>query len=279
LPDIGLIIVVPLFGQAIRSSPAVRSLFRARRLLQAKTRLSIILYDNSVGLEPKELNSHTFSYICRGSNGGTLAAYREALLSASHANASWIMLVDQDTACTSDFVDKAMQALEAVTEAVAFVPYMLADGKVISPSSIGWHGRLVPMRRGAPARPGCQLTAISSCAIIRTEVVRRSVEFEGYLWLDMLDHMIFENVHAHKGRIVLIDAENPHSLSLRNRSTLSPARLESIRLAEVAFYQRYRVGHQRVILGAAYLMSSILHWRKPEGKVYRAALKLLLGFR
>ena len=124
-----------------RSSPAESVAFTClREHLEQNAplldRFECLVYDNSPEAHDIEAVSFRCSYIHDPSNPGLARPYNVALARAEQAGASWLMLLDQDTGVTAEYLNEVVQTVagaELSNKIVAIVPKLVQGDRVLSP--------------------------------------------------------------------------------------------------------------------------------------------------
>ena len=100
----------------------------------------MILFDNS----PKALEQVSLSFPCKyrhaGRNVGTSGAYNYAMEFAETKGSPWLLLLDQDTTISAEFLPRMLEyshALQGQTEIGSVVPFIYSHGSLISPRTLG----------------------------------------------------------------------------------------------------------------------------------------------
>src|SRR5579859_4169690 len=179
--------IAVLYKRAIAESEAVASLCRILEERPGwKSRVALVLYDNSP--QPQAVPAGLpapVTYVHDASNGGLGAAYNYALAAAMRADTPWLLLLDQDTHVTHDYLEELFDLLATAAadqRIAAFVPKLAGLTGLRSPSldfldSLRRQVTLPRWRRPliAPAATyGAQprrLTAFNSGAVLRTSAV------------------------------------------------------------------------------------------------------------
>ncbi len=210
---------------------------------------SLVLYDNS-----PQPQSHAIAagfpirYLHDPCNGGLAPAYNFALSCAESEGREWLLLLDQDTSLTSEFIlelVESAQALLAQREVAAIVPKLRVNGRIDSPAS-DFFGL---MRRqfsrpeqamgeevvGIHQQPLC---AYNSGSTLRVTVLRAIGGFPAEFWLDFLDHAIFHALFAGGYRVYVMRATMSHDSSFSDLDKLPFWRLRNILLARTLYVKR-----------------------------------------
>lgn len=220
-----ILAVVVLYNREIADSQSVASLLEILKQSPALSAFcSLLIYDNSPqphradtgGLSP-------FQYVHDPSNGGLARAYNFALDRAEAAGCPWLLLLDQDTSLTREFLEELQQVISEVAEQSvvgAIVPRLIVNGDLHSPAS----DFLTQLRHQFQASPkpidadriGIQprhLSAYNSGSTLRVSAMRSIGGFPPAFWLDFLDHAVFHELFAHGYRTYVLRAELQHDFS------------------------------------------------------------------
>jgi hypothetical protein len=190
-----------------------------------------MIFDNTPGKEAEnKALGHDIDYCSSGRNLGLPAAYNTAIRRGLLRGAEYIMLVDQDSSVTYEFLEAVAQALEkAMPGQVAWVPRILANDRVISPYRLNALG--IPKFGYDPSRPTVAYFAINSYSVISLGFLAQLGGFETYYWLDALDSWFYSYVAKAARTVGIIDATVTHKLSLLD------GRVPTWRLINIARYE------------------------------------------
>lgn len=247
----GIVAVLVLYKVALADSPSYRSLMDALACEpDFRDRLHLMVCDNS----PVACSlpaDFTGTYHHQPGNPGLAESYNRALHAAETADAAWLILLDQDTTLTPEYLRRTGQLTQQFRDdagVVALVPRLVQHGQVHSP-----HGGL---RRGETAAlpdgfsglfPG-RLHAFNSGAVLRMSALRAIGGFPADFWLDFLDHATFHLLQQ-QGRMYVMDVQLEHELSTNaavkgwNRAYLQ--RHWNLLQAEDRYYRRYGSADER----------------------------------
>ncbi|MGA9720763.1 MAG: glycosyltransferase [Acidobacteriaceae bacterium] len=198
--------VLVLYGQSPAQSAAFCSLLEAiGNRTDVAQRISLVIYDNSP--QPHELPSIPLAahYIHDVSNGGLACAYNAGLARAKADGSTWLLLLDQDTRLSHEYLAELLDAVDSVqsqAQIAAIVPKLWAGTRLYSPSAPFF--RLI--RRQFSDKPDAveehvtgvaesPLTAYNSGAALRVSALENIGGFPEDFWLDYLDHAVFEQLH------------------------------------------------------------------------------------
>jgi GT2 family glycosyltransferase len=211
--------------------------------------LSLVLYDNS----PQPQNHPTSAsfpvcYIHDPSNGGLAAAYNFALARAEEEEREWLLLLDQDTTLTAEFLSELVEAagtLHTRTDVAAIVPKLRVNGRIDSPSTDFF--RLLRRQFSAPEEAmredtvGVQkqpLCSYNSASTIRVKALRSIGGFPMEFWLDFMDHAVFHALSASGYCVYVMLATLIHDSSYSDHRRLPLWRLLNILRARTLHVQK-----------------------------------------
>lgn len=250
---IKILAILVLYRLAPEQSPAFTTLTQAVRELSA-TPVACIVYDNSPVAHTIPETPFPCEYQHDPSNPGLAAAYQSALEQAHRAGIPWLLLLDQDTVLTADYLAQLLRAageLEQSSAVAAIVPKLIQDGVVLSPH---WpHG--AAGRKSFSDRSGLlelNICVYNSGALLRVEAVLASGGFPQDFPLDYLDHAMFASLHARGGRVFLLPVRLLHHLESKAANMTydlhTSVRLRGMLLAESRFYRQYGSARERILL-------------------------------
>ncbi len=204
------------------------------------TGLHLFIEDNSaqaLRLPPKLAAAYSWD----GSNPGLAARYEDAAVRAEAAGCDWLMLLDQDTAVTADYICEVRRTLadEILPEGVdALVPTVRDGKRVLSP-----HRRVRLRTRPVPGPlPGVveePCSWINSGTVLRLSAVRAIGGFPTDYPLDYLDHVVATRLQQHGSRVWALASVLEHHLSVLGDQQIPKDRMTSVLDAEARFYREY----------------------------------------
>ncbi len=212
--------VIVLYKTIPQNSPTLRSLREiAGTHPDLVHSLSVLVYDNSPqsqNLTPEGISDpFTASLVYKHdpSNGGLAKAYGQALDLASRSELPWLLLLDQDTTLTADFLSVLLEAIQAnpQPQVCAIVPKLIRDGMALSPLVLK-HGQELSVATGIAPGP---LTVLNSAACVRVSALMRIGGFPQEYPLDYLDHVVFHRLQRGGDRVQVLPISIEHQLSVR----------------------------------------------------------------
>jgi len=245
-----ILAVIVLYNCELAQSQSFVSLFDILKANPEPAKyFSLLLYDNS--LQPQNhMVSADFPihYIHDPSNGGLASAYNVALDRAESEQREWLLLLDQDTSLTAEFVLELVETtrnLHAQAQVAAVVPKLRVNGRIDSPAADFF---ALVRRQFSPPEPAIsedlvgiqqrRLSAYNSGSTLRVSALRSAGGFPAEFWLDFLDHVVFHALYLSGYRMYVMRAILAHDSSYSNVRSLPVWRLHNILLARSLYVQR-----------------------------------------
>jgi GT2 family glycosyltransferase len=236
--------VIVRYNLPLNQSPTVRGLSEAflsqPHLLDG---MRVLIWDNSPeALENFDL-SFPVEYRHSTQNMGVSGAYNGALRIAETMNARWMLLLDQDTEVTADYLSQMMKYSEDLasrSEIAAIMPTVLMGDAIISPYELLFNTSRVYTGPSGIA-PG-DVGGANSGMFIRVEALRSIGGFSLDFWLDFSDMYVLHEFFLrglHVWRAAEITLQ--HSISVRDYDNLMPPwRYANLIGAEGAYNDLYK---------------------------------------
>ncbi|WP_372817510.1 glycosyltransferase [Pedobacter sp.] len=226
-----------------------------------ESNVNLMVFDNSPSRQ-YELNNfqyHHFNvnYYHDCSNPGLSTAYNLALNFATETHCKWLMLLDQDTTFTKEYLDEIKTIEKLPDSIVAVIPKVvsLIDAQVISPAIIYLGGLLRPKNLDSGIIK-YKITGINSGTILSVAFMNTISGFDKQYTLDMLDHWYFGKIYANKKEVFLMNNTIYQDLSVLGN-----------------FEDKVPFNRYKKMIEAEYLLN------KEEGLLNLALFKLRLCFR
>ncbi len=204
----------------------------------------LLIWDNSPEALTDPQLPISFTYRHSERNLGVSGAYNSAMEHAlKHGNA-WMLLLDQDTTVTAEFLETMLRhsrELAGNKEIAAIAPIVRTRGVVISPlRQLFNRNRLYPAGVSGVA-PG-EATAANSGCLLRVSSLAGIGGFNTDFWLDYSDMYVFHRFYLRGDKVWLAaDVELEHELSIMDYDRLmTPWRYRNFSLAETAYYDLYK---------------------------------------
>lgn len=185
--------VVVLYNEKINDSQTLISLDRG---LDEGEQLDLIIYDNSKAFQ--EVKNSTFKkfnikYFHNPKNPGVSLAYNYGAKQAKRLNKQWLLILDQDTMFSTDFLKKMKEAIVNNNEIKLFSPILkLSNDVILSPCSFKYfHGRhlnKVPLGKNALSNN----QPVNSGIIVSLDIFMKAGGYNDKVTLDYSDHQFIE---------------------------------------------------------------------------------------
>lgn len=208
-----------------------------------KNKLNIIVFDNgSVDYSDTSLlscfHSLTYLYNANSKERGTRIAYETSL---AHSADEWLMLLDDDTSLTEEYLGTLLAELENKDRDGEIVAYCakIYDGITqISPTASETLDMLLyPSESGVYEQ---NISGISSTLTLNQSFIRKIGGFSKEFPLDYLDHWIFAKIISNHKKVKVLNCKLSHQLSVQDLASLSEERFYSIFSSEYRFYKAYK---------------------------------------
>ncbi len=204
----------------------------------------LLIWDNSPEplVEPELPIAFTYRHSDR--NLGVSGAYNGAMEHALQLGCPWMLLLDQDTTVTAEFLRRMVcyaRELRHRNEIAAVAPTVQTRGVVISPlRQLFNRNRPYPAGLRGPA-PG-EATAANSGCLMRIAALEGIGGYNTHFWLDYSDMYVFHQFYLRGLKTWLAsDVELEHELSIMDYDRLmTPGRYRNFSYAETAYYDLYK---------------------------------------
>jgi GT2 family glycosyltransferase len=290
-PASSILATVVLYRCELAQSQSVSSLLGIlREHPELAKHFSLLLYDNSPEAQDHATQA-TFptDYVHDPSNGGLAKAYNFALARAEAEQRSWLLLFDQDTLATKEFLVELVESVRALhgqAQVGAIVPKLLVRGAIYSPEANFLYQVRHPLRslqtveKDAIGIQQRHLNAYNSGATLRVSAMRAVGGFPLQFWLDYLDHALFRALFVGGFRIYVMRAELVHDPSLAEVASMPLWRLRNVMQAQTLFVKQSGGFIDRMFYRIFLLRFSRGLWKNQRGsKIWKEAAWLALTLR
>lgn len=181
----------------------------------SKIDYSLIFYNNSSDIDIPL--SSEYKVVNSKENGKLFRAYNFALNYSKKPDSKWLLLLDQDTEITTEYIEKLDFFLNRNNNEniVAVVPILKEGHKILSPkkiSSFGWWEYNIKHSGFQEER----IVAFNSLTLININFIQSIGGFSSEYPLDMLDHWYYHQINLFNKHVYVLDTEINHKLSLLN---------------------------------------------------------------
>jgi GT2 family glycosyltransferase len=260
----------PEHSQTINSLAAI--LEKNPGVLQS---IQILIWDNS----PIAINQAHLPFPCEykhgGRNVGTSGAYNYALHLAAAAGSPWLLLLDQDTTLTDEFLPRMLEysvRLEDSPEVGSVVPFVYSHAQLVSPRRLGRFNRNLQIPLGFHGIFKKRGYAINSSALVKTAALLESGGYSEEFWLDLSDVYAFQAMYR-KGRFMYVasDLVLQHSLvGMDYDREMTCERYRNFLAAESAWVDLYSSPPERAAQLFRLLVRTYRQYRRYQNKAFAA---------
>jgi GT2 family glycosyltransferase len=217
-----ILAVAALYQQAPAESLALSSFFRILNdQPQMAGHFALVVYDNSP-ISHDVVAGFPVDYVHDPSNGGLAAAYNYALTRATQAGLQWLLLLDQDTTLTAEFLSELIactDSLQAADKVAAIVPKLSAQGIIRSPAEHfidyirhQFSGGLKTLDHEVGVQRK-RISAYNSGATLSVPILHSIGGFPKEFWLDYLDHAVFDALSTAGYHVYVLRSVLEHHLA------------------------------------------------------------------
>jgi GT2 family glycosyltransferase len=247
------LIVVVLYRVSPLESETVRETAKA---LVASSDLRdayrLLLWDNSSDPLPAlpELGVDC-SYHHATVNDGIAGAANEAADICRDSGYDWLLLLDQDTRVTAEFLSGMLayrRQLEGDDRIAAIVPLLEDDGILLSPQRVLRY-RNVPVMAAAPRTLEGEVFAANSGVVMRVSALDAIGGYSLDFWLDHSDMYVFHQLYLRGMQVFLAaDLHLQHNMAMQDYDQrMTPSRYENFLHAEQAFIDLYKSAGENAV--------------------------------
>jgi GT2 family glycosyltransferase len=211
--------------------------------------LDVLVWDNSPEPLPGHLKAHSlplaFTYQHAAANVGVSGAYNAAAVVAEQRDCAWLLLLDDDTSVTAEFLRGMLGHAAQVADderLAAVTPFLYAGSFCMSPRL--WRfARHVPLQgRAHPYTETRSIFAANSGTLMRVRALEAIGGYNARFWLDFSDIEVFHRLHTHGFSVrIACDLRLEHEMAMLDYDRrMTPARFATFLAAESDFMDLYR---------------------------------------
>jgi GT2 family glycosyltransferase len=269
-----IVIVVVLYKRSPAQSQTINSLAEAFAVApELLHSFQVFVWDNS----PNPLVDPSFPFPCiyrhGGRNLGTAGAYNRAMEFAESVDAPWLLLFDQDTTVSQEFLPRMLQysqRFQHELEIATVVPFIWSHGTLVSPRRIGSFNRVkqIPPHFGGVYKQ--KAYAVNSATLMRVAALREIGGYSEEFWLDLSDVYAFQAMHQ-KGRFMFVarDLQLQHSIAaLDFDREMTPERYRNFLAAESAYVDLYQSSLEQACHLLRLLVRTVRQYWRYKNKVF-----------
>jgi hypothetical protein len=269
-----ILVVIVLYKKHPLQSETISSLKRAvTHSPGLLDRLDIILWDNSPYAMDQRSLPIACDYVFAGNNAGTSGAYNHAMEVAESRGIPWLLLLDQDTTISEEFLVRMLaygNELKERPDVGSVVPFIRSHGSLVSPRFMDSFHRLPQI---PPAFSGiCKRKAygINSGSLMRVASLREIGGYSRDFWLDLSDIYVFRAMYCNGSHLYVAgDLVLEHSVTNMNfDNDMAPARYLNFLAAEGAYVDLYSSSLERAFHLVRLLARVMRQRRRYKNRVF-----------
>jgi GT2 family glycosyltransferase len=208
-----IVVLIVLYKKTLKESNSYRTFVSESKNTNFKHKL--IVYNNSS--EYKIEDTEDTIIINSEKDGKLPQAYNYALNFAVKNNAKWLLILDQDTEVTKEYLIELENQLNSIQDEnlVAIVPKLVDNNTVLSPkiiSNFGWWENKIKESGYQTGR----IVAFNSLSFLNVKFIQELGGFSEKYPLDMLDHWYYNQIYLQNKNVFVLDSLINHSLSFQN---------------------------------------------------------------
>jgi GT2 family glycosyltransferase len=238
-----ILAVVVLYKMTFDQSRSLRSLLKAIAEDDALAKTIDLMVCDNTPYEQDVPSSFVGHFYRDVTNPGLAHWYNLALGKAVESGIPWILLLDQDTDATAEYMAEVVAQAETIKEnreIVAILPKLVQNGIVCSPLAPPTYRHPRPFDKNFTGVALSRLHVFNSGSVLRVSALQDVGGFPKDFPLDYLDHATYAALQSRGGRLFILRSTLEHELSsnnVRRTDAAAVARHRSMLLAEHRFYK------------------------------------------
>lgn len=238
-----ILIVIVLYNCDYEFSSSFNTISLELDKLKLPNSPELFIYDNSPITFPSRIPKSSLfniTFVRDVHNSGISRAYELALKHANEFGHEWLLLLDQDSLVTKNYISEIKSILFSSLDPkiVSIIPNVFSqkDNFRLSPMKVfpGNYCRPILLESGVITK---RITALNSGSIIKVSFLNTFNIFPNKYFLDMLDHFIYRSIYQNDLYVFLMKSFIQHNLSVQS-----------------AYEQNISIDRYRQILQAEYLL-------------------------
>jgi GT2 family glycosyltransferase len=210
-----ILVIIVLYKQQLFESSSYKSLLKN----VTDTKIDLFVYDNSPqeieqDIIPLSTEKFTIKYERNISNAGVSLAYNKGAEYAHSLGKKWLLLFDQDTDVSQDFLSVLLQDINLFMQEHIFVPRLFDNNIQLSPCRY-YFARGFPYKKEQIS--GLQSiekkNLLNSCLCVRLDVFLQLGGYSENVPLYYSDFVFIDKYRRHFKTFVLIDVSIQHKMA------------------------------------------------------------------
>ena len=239
-----ILAVVVLYRMTFDQSRGLRSLLKTISEDDTLAKMIELMVCDNTPFEQVVPVSFTGLFYRDIANPGLAHWYNLALRTAAGSGIPWILLLDQDTEATAQYIAEVVAQTEAIeenAEIAAMAPKLVQKGAVCSPLMPPTYCHPLPFDKSFSGVASSKLHVFNSGSVLRVSALQNAGGFPEDFPLDYLDHATFTALQSHGGKIFVLRSILEHELSSSEVRRTDPAIVERHRSALIAERRFYKL--------------------------------------
>jgi GT2 family glycosyltransferase len=269
-----ILAVVVLYKRPPLESQTIRSLIEVfQRHPGLSSRVRVLLWDNSP--VPLTVGGLPFPFDLRSAarNVGTSGAYNYAMEFAESLRCPWLLLLDQDTTVSDEFLlGMAGYSVKFrdTSEIATVVPFIFSHGVLVSPRRLLSFNRLQQIPATFSGLCKDKAYAVNSATLMRVTALREVGGYSDEFWLDLSDVYVFQALHRRRKYMYIAgELQLKHSIASSDfDKEMSPERYRNFMAAESAYIDLYLSPPERVAQLLRLFVRTLRQYRQYENKIF-----------
>jgi GT2 family glycosyltransferase len=268
-----ILVVVVVYQSSLSAAQTLQGLVTAFAANPSLLRgMQVLVWDNSPEAVADPQLPFPFTYVHAERNQGVAGAYNGAMARARQSGYTWMLLLDQDTCITEEFLLRCQEYgrdLAGSHDIAAVVPFLYAGTFQLSPRRLTMFSQ-PPIPDGKSYIERRKMFAANSGTMVRVDALEKIGGYSLDFWLDHSDRYVFDQFHRQGFAIfVAADLRLQHELAMLDYDRrMTPERYRNFLEAEAAFDALYNGWPQRTVQTLR-LPFRALRQRRYQNKLYR----------
>lgn len=277
--------IVVLYNCNYNESKTISSIINNLRQIDREdfNNFKLIIFDNGILDQSSYIKiDFDYEYYWNGKNNGLAFAYNFAFQKYKLLSYDWILLLDQDTSFSVNYLNSLFQNVRRFSkrdDIVIFAPKMLYNGKLFSPSTVKLGGIHRPLKfTNNETSIHKNIFAVGSATLVKIDFIEKLNGFNDIFPIDCLDRWLYLMANKLGFYICIINCDVHHELSILDKHNfVSLNRYSQILAAENRFIKMYKSPIDMLIfyLRLTYRAVRFL-FQKSRIKYFNIILKFLL---
>jgi GT2 family glycosyltransferase len=269
-----IVIVVVLYKRSPEQSQTIVSLAQVfGRRPELLDSFRVFVWDNSPAAVADLALPFPCDYRHDGRNLGTSGAYNRAMEFAEATGSSWLLLFDQDTTVSEEFLPRMLEyskRFQDEPEIGAVVPFIYSHGTLVSPRRLSSFNRVTQITSRFHGIYQQKAYAVNSATLMRVAALREIGGYSEEFWLDLSDVYAFQAMYQNGRRMFVAgDLQLQHSIAaLDFDKEMTPHRYRNFLAAESAYVDLYSSPVERASHLLRLLARTVRQYYRYRNKIF-----------